>query len=282
MMSLPLPVLDSLLVYEKAGERFTDPAYKKRLADGQAAVLALGADYALKGNSGDLHLIVADAAVPPHIQAGDMGRLYSQGLLRKNSDARKYYEQLRLSSPYRVCPFCVHRPVRTLDHYLPKAEYGAYAVLPMNLIPCCRDCNSDKDEFAPENRASTLIHPYFDRIDQNSWLGCDIEKHEGHCTASFYIRSAGVSEDLRPRLIAHMEALQLYELYDIEAARELNEMAGVMKSTFETSGSESVRALCEDMSASRSVLASNYWKAVLWRSASQDEEFCNLTWLAPE
>lgn len=282
MMNLPLPALDAAVTYEKARERFADPAYKKRLSDGQATILALGDDYISKGGRGELHLIPANSAVPPHIWAGDMSKLYSQGLLRKNSDARTYYEQLRLSSPFRVCPFCLHRPVRTLDHYLPKAEFGAYAVLPANLIPCCRDCNSDKDVFAPEDRASTLIHPYFDRIDQNSWLGCDIDKHQDFCTASFYIRSADVSEELRPRLIAHMDALQLYELYEIEAARELNEMAAAIKSTFASSGQEGVRALCEEMGTSRSVLAENYWKAVLWRSAAQDEEFCNLGWQTVE
>lgn len=280
MMSLPVPTLDAATVYEKARDRFADSAYKKRLADGQATVMALGTDYISKAGSGELHLIAANGAVPPYILAGDMGKLYSKGLLRKNSDARTYYELLRLSSPFLVCPFCMHRPVRTLDHYLPKAEYGAYAVLPANLIPCCRDCNSDKDEFAPQERASTLIHPYFDRIDQTSWLGCDINRHQDYCTASFYIRSADVSEELRPRLIAHMETLQLWELYEIEAARELNEMAGAIKSTFVASGSDGVRMLCEEMGASRAVLAENYWKAVLWRSAAQDEAFCNLGWQA--
>lgn len=280
MMSLPVPTLDAVAVYEKARDRFADFAYKKRLVDGQATVLALGSDYISKGTSGQLHLIVADGAVPPHIWEGDMKRLYSEGLLRKNSDARTYYEKLRLSSPFRVCPFCLHRPVRTLDHYLPKTNYGAYAVLPANLIPCCRDCNSEKDEFSPQERASTLLHPYFDRIDQSSWLGCEIDKHQGYCTASFYIRSADVSEELRPRLIAHMDTLQLWELYEIEAAREINEMAGTIKSTFVASGSDGVQMLCEEMGASRSVLAENYWKAVLWRSAAQDEEFCKLGWQA--
>lgn len=139
MISLPVPALDAAIVYEKSRDRFADADYKKRLADGQATVLALGVEYIAKGERGELYEIQADSAVPPHILAGDMSKLYSQGLLRKNSEARTFYERLRLSSPFRVCPFCMHRPVRTLDHYLPKAEYGAYAVLPANLIPCCRD-----------------------------------------------------------------------------------------------------------------------------------------------
>ena len=280
MLNLPLPEYGPDLVYEAAKERFTDVDYKKRLSDGQNDVMSLCQEYVDKANNGHLHLIVGNPAVPPHILAGDMPTLYSQGLLRKRSEARTYYEKLRLSSPYRLCPLCLHRTVKTLDHYLPKAQYGAYAVLPANLIPCCRDCNSDKDVFAPEDRASTIIHPYFDNVDASAWLGCEIDKHADHCTVSFYINSVNVTEDLRPRLIAHMENLQLYELYDIEAAREINEMAGVLKTTFDASGLEAVKELCESMAASRSVLAANYWKAVLWRSAANDAEFCCLHWFA--
>lgn len=280
MMNLPLPEFDAELVYEAAKERFTDVAYKRRLSDGQDDVLALCQEYVDKASSGELHSIVADPAVPPHILAGDMPKLYSQGLLRKRSDARIYYEKLRLSSPFRLCPLCLHRTVKTLDHYLPKSQFSAYAVLPANLIPCCRDCNSEKDVFAPEDRASTVIHPYFDDVDANAWLGCEIDKHVGHCTASFYINSGNVIDELRPRLITHMENLQLYELYDIEAAREINEMAGVLKTTFDASGLDGVRKLCESMAVSRSVLAENYWKAVLWRSAANDAEFCGLQWFA--
>lgn len=278
MMNLPLPPFDAEAVYKAAKDRFTDADYKKRLSDGQADVLALCQDYVDKATCGELHSLSADPTVPPHIMAGDMPTLYSQGLLRKKSEARSYYEKLRLSSPFRLCPLCLHRTVKTLDHYLPKARYGAYAVLPANLIPCCRDCNSDKDDFSPNNRASTIIHPYFDNVDETPWLGCEIDKHADHCTVSFYIKSANVADNLRDRLIAHMENLSLYDLYDIEAAREINEMAGALKTTFDASGSVGVQELCNNMAQSRSVLAENYWKAVLWRSAANDAEFCDLRW----
>lgn len=280
MMNLPLPEFDAESVYEAAKERFTDENYKKRLSDGKNDVLAFCQEYVDKAGNGELHSIIANPAVPPHIIAGDMSTLYSQGLLRKKSDARTYYEKMRLSSPFRICPLCLHRAVKTLDHYLPKAQYGAYAVLPANLIPCCRDCNSDKDVFAPEDRASTIIHPYFDNVDACAWLGCEIDKHADHCTVSFYINSGNVTDELRPRLIAHMENLKLYELYDIEAAREINEMAGALKTTLDASGSQGVKQLCESMAVSRSILAENYWKAVLWRSAADDAEFCGLQWFS--
>lgn len=280
MMNLPLPELDAETVYDAAKEWFKDEDYKKRLSDGKNCVLELCRQYVEKACDGELHSIAADPTVPPHIFAGDMSALYTQGLLRKKSDARRYYEKLKLSTPFRLCPLCLHRTVQTLDHYLPKAQYGAYAVLPANLIPCCRDCNSDKDTFAPEDRASTIIHPYFDKLDASAWLGCEIDKHAGHCTVSFYINSGNVTDELRSRLTAHMNLLQLYELYDIEAAREINEMAGLLKTTLDASGLDGVKNLCESMAASRSVLAENYWKAVLWRSAANDVEFCGLQWFA--
>ncbi|MCW2411366.1 MULTISPECIES: HNH endonuclease [unclassified Sphingobium] len=278
MMKLPLPDIDHAVVYEAARARFADKNLKQRLSDGQAAVMALGNDFIALGNDGQLHTIAPDPAVPPAIQPGDMQRLYTSGLLRKKSDARNYYDRLRLSSPFRVCPFCLHRPVRSLDHYLPKAQYGAYAVLPANLVPSCRDCNSDKDIFAPETRSSSIIHPYFDHIDDEPWLGCEINNLDGFCTATFFISSAAISEDLRPRLISHMEALNLFDLYDVEGARELNEMAAALKKTFDTSGATGVQSLCETIADSRSALANNYWRSVLWRAAANNEQFRSLEW----
>lgn len=282
MLNLPLPNIDHALLYEASRERFLDDRYKQRLLDSQHTVMAMGENYVSLAAEGELHTIIPDPAVPPYLKSGDMQKLYSKGMLRKNSEARKYYERLRLSSPYRVCPFCLHRSVRTLDHYLPKAEFGAFAVLPLNLVPCCRDCNTDKDTFAAEDRASSIIHPYFDHIDDQSWLGCEIDKNKGFCTVTFYISSAQLADNVRPRLVSHMEALELFELYDVEGARELNEMSGVVRSTFDASGSEGVKKLCGDMAASRIALANNYWKAVLWRAAAADEQFVNLEWLTSQ
>ena len=277
-MKLPVPTLDHKHVYVLSRERFIDEDYKRRLEKGQSDVLALGDDYVARAQGGLLHELPENAAVPDHILAGDMQTLYKSGFLRRNSDARRLYERLRVSSPSRVCPFCLHRVVKTLDHYLPKKKFGAYSVLPQNLVPCCRDCNSEKDEEAARDRASSIIHPYFDDIDGDEWLWCELVMEDGFCTPTFYIRSANVNVSLLPRLISHMTKLDLFDLYDVEGAREINDMCDTLIDSFDASGAEGVRKLCSSMARSRGRLAQNYWRAVLWKVAAGNDAFTDMQW----
>ncbi|VEI46040.1 HNH endonuclease [Actinobacillus equuli] len=62
------------------------------------------------------------------------------------------------------CPFCggIGKPTQ-IDHFLPKSRYGHFSVLPENLIPVCKDCNTEyKKEFYPTEKNKQLIHPYLD------------------------------------------------------------------------------------------------------------------------
>lgn len=278
MLSLPAPNWSHKEIYEESRKRFRDNAYKERLRKGQEDVLDLGDKYEKLARAGQLSQLKEKSSVPPHIEAGDMQKLYKSGMLRKGSSPRKIYEKLKTSSPYRICPLCMHRSVKTLDHFLPKEKFGAYSVLPTNLIPCCRDCNSDKDEYRSLDRSDDLIHPYFDNVDISEWLGCEIEKIDGDCVPTFYVISANVPDELETRLIAHLTVLNLFDLYDLQGARELNENSGLMKDTFAESGHEGVKKLCKAMSRSRASLARNYWRVALWNAAANDDDYCKLRW----
>ncbi len=278
MLKMDLPAIDHDSVFEASKLRFQDVAFTKRLSDGKADVLHLGKEYIALGSIGRLSEISSSKSVPPHIEGGDMQTLYKSGLLRKKSEARRFYEKMRLSSPFRVCPFCLHRTVKTLDHYLPKEKFGAYAVLPANLIPCCRDCNSEKDQYASQDVEQNLLHPYFDNVDIFDWLGCEIETAEGFCTPTFFVRSSAIDEPNLSRLITQMEKLELFELFDVEGGRELNDMAETIVDVYRASGRLGVAALCSSMARSRGKLARNYWRAVLWRTAAATSGYCDLSW----
>ncbi|MEO6965592.1 MAG: HNH endonuclease [Acidobacteriaceae bacterium] len=62
-----------------------------------------------------------------------------------------------------VCPVCGSSCAATVDHYLPKSSWPAYAFFSPNLIPACDQCNRKKGDIycgsAPDERT---IHPYFD------------------------------------------------------------------------------------------------------------------------
>jgi hypothetical protein len=278
MLPLPLPKFNHQATYELSRERFVDENYKNRLLLGQNEVMALGEDYHARGEAKSLSSLEQSSAVAPHILAGDMQRLYKKGLLRKNSEARKIYEKIRVSSPFRICPFCLHRNVKTLDHYLPKESFGAFAVLPLNLIPCCRDCNTEKLTFNPANHSESLLHPYYDHIDENPWLSCELILEGQTWIPQFFISAANIEDDLKDRLLSHMTVLDLFNLYDVEGSRELNETKLQIRKTYASSGAEGVKNLCLEMGSSRAILAANYWRSVLWNVAASVDEFCEATW----
>lgn len=43
-----------------------------------------------------------------------------------------------------TCQYCTLNSAKGLDHYIHKDKYPEYSVNPLNLIPCCPECNSKK------------------------------------------------------------------------------------------------------------------------------------------
>lgn len=109
------------------------------------------------------------------VTAKELKALYAAQLRHKSGPERSTYDKLRLGA--RRCPFCSHRPPRTLDHYLPRDSFSEFSVFSRNLVPCCRDCNSTKHArvLSPDEQ---LVHPYFDTISDYSWLKCVVAYEE--------------------------------------------------------------------------------------------------------
>lgn len=92
-------------------------------------------------------------------------KLYETYFVSKDKpSARIFYDQI-LASARQKCPYCcgIGNP-RNLDHYLPKAHFPKYSILPVNLIPSCRDCNMDaKADTIISAYENQLLHPYLDK-----------------------------------------------------------------------------------------------------------------------
>ena len=65
----------------------------------------------------------------------------------------RYYGEIIQNTEW--CPYCEVRPVKTLDHFLPQ-RYAALTIVSQNLIPACRDCNTEKTSQGRINFPSLL------------------------------------------------------------------------------------------------------------------------------
>lgn len=94
---------------------------------------------------------------------GALMDLYDEGVVKSSGQPRKIYDEI-LVAAQGSCPYCagIGTP-RTLDHYLPKAKFPALSVHPRNLIPACRDCNTDAGAGFSSFEAEQPIHPYLDK-----------------------------------------------------------------------------------------------------------------------
>ena len=104
-----------------------------------------------------------DPVIIGQLKKSDLNKLYSRHFAKSGKPSRRIYDSL-IASAEEKCPYCggIGRP-RNLDHYLPKGHFPQFSILPVNLIPSCRDCNmGSKREYFATCMDKQTIHPYLD------------------------------------------------------------------------------------------------------------------------
>jgi hypothetical protein len=115
----------------------------------------------------------SDPIVIGSLHKSELLKLYDQYFVKQNKPGRKIYDALIAAAQER-CAFCggIGRP-RNLDHYLPKAHFPQFSILPVNLVPSCRDCNMEgKGEQFAANEEERVLQPYLDndRYFNEQWI----------------------------------------------------------------------------------------------------------------
>lgn len=168
-------------------------------------------------------------------------------------------------SPEIQCPFCggISTPSQ-LDHFLPKARYGHFAVLPYNLIPICKDCNTEyKKEFYPTYKDKQLIHPYLDDdcFFSQQWL---YAKYIDGTIEYSVNPPVGWSNDKKEKVRFHFEMFELKERFAQNAVGTLSDLLVQI----ETSKSCNMDIIMFETSILDSVIQKeskiNHWKRVLY------------------
>lgn len=170
----------------------------------------------------DAHL---DKDVPRLVSDREMEKVYTNFFVDKPNSkkiGRRIYERILANAYYNLCPYCSQREVKTLDHYLPKSKFITYTITPVNLLPSCSDCNKLKlDNYTP-SESKMIIHPYFEDLSHEKWLGCNVVENIWPITFSYSISNDVEDSILHSRLKYHFELFELSELYADNASREFN------------------------------------------------------------
>ncbi len=162
-----------------------------------------------------------------HLTKRKLINLYENYLRDKNKPARDYYDALLVSSGER-CPFCGDiGQTKNLDHFLPKAHFPEFSVMPLNLVPSCRDCNmGEKGQSYATVADEQPIHPYVDKavFYQEQWVFAEyIDEDDGAFRYYVNCPDAWNQED-KNRAANHFNALDLASRYRLEAGKHLSEV----------------------------------------------------------
>ena len=197
-------------------------------------------------------------------------------MLRKGSPGRQLYDSILLSPPLRKCAFCNQRIASTIDHYLPRGLFPELSVAPTNLVPCCRECNHKKGNYAATRELDQIPHPYFQDLGGGIWLIAVLGKVGNGFQFTFRVEPLDMWTDgLAAAVSNYFDLFALNELYAIQALTELGDIECEISNVRRCSGSSAVRAHLMERTESISQVNLNSWRAAAYRALADSEEYCN-------
>ena len=200
-----------------------------------------------------------------------MVKLYNDKFSNRKYKVREYYDKIKLISPNNICPYCLKREVRNLDHFLPKTKYPSLSISDANLIPSCSDCNHDK-----LNSTKLYINYYFEEIDDVPYMKCYVDFDNEDINFRFELVKPPTWEDDKfNRLKNQFEDTNLLKFYAEQARIEYSRKEKSFRRSVKDSSSYKERLeieisdLIED---EEEVLGINSLEAALWRGLDNNGE----------
>ncbi len=224
----------------------------------------------------------SDKVVIGDLTKSDLTSLYTNYFVGAKGSARREYDQIKASANGK-CPFCGGiGHVSTIDHYLPKAYFPQYSILPSNLVPCCRDCNTGKHGKFTTRRDQQPLHPYLDKPQyfNHKWTAAIVIRTEP-IVISF---SANPPSDWPPedqrRVESHFADYDLASRYGTEAATEISMLLDQRRSSLHQSSADAFRSYLLDVANSNS-MPINGWRRTMYFSLANTAWFCNADFRLP-
>ncbi len=202
-----------------------------RLNAGEEILNAQVEQYRERAERGDLYTIECQSNLDVNsLTKDDLIRLYDYYFRGDKKPGRHIYNRL-LASANEKCPFCggIGRP-RNLDHFLPKAHFPQFSILPLNLIPSCRDCNMDgKGQSFAEVAETQILHPYLEasHFFEEQWIFAKylIGNHDDPNTIQYYVDPPCNWNDTdKARVRQHFNNFDIAKRYATRASSALTEV----------------------------------------------------------
>lgn len=166
-----------------------------------------------------------------------------------------------------ICPICegVFSSRITLEHLIPKGEGGDYrfAILPINLIKCCGECNTSKHSKKSDSPETSEISPYFEQVDISSRLNIVFEDIEqGYFPKVEFSGGSSIEEQ---RIAQFIKNYNLEKTYNHRVKLEYQKMLTVLAGQIVTRNKFLIQGFLEQqidsykMNSNSEKIVDDYW-----------------------
>ncbi|AZC17939.1 HNH endonuclease [Pseudomonas sp. CMR5c] len=282
MRRLNLPECTSMQSYNLCLASVLDLNLKERLNRVSGFIEEVSEMYINQARVGNVYSIPPlihprgeDPIINADIRKSELLKLYGYHMVDRHP-GRGLYDVILVAAKEQ-CPFCggIGRP-KSLDHYLPKANYPQYAVLPQNLVPCCRDCNTEKSNALAVAEDDQAIHPYFDddKFFLEQWVFARVNLTRPCSLVYFSAPPIEWSDVERNRALNHFRDFNIGARYSVQAADELSALVDLRRGYLSNISPEEFSRYLASVSSSASYF-SNHWKKIMYQALAQDRDFYN-------
>lgn len=282
MRAMVAPNENASLVYQTCVNSITDQSLRSRLNALTNDVAVAASDYQQRATAKQLYTLLPNDCSNDDIVLGavtkkELKSVYGNHMVGRTKPAREIYDLLLSRAPLGRCPFCGVGHASTLDHYLPKTKYPQLSVVPLNLVPSCKDCNTEKSTAVATTAGSQSLHPYFDHqnfIDEQ-WLFAKVI-HTAPTTIHFYVQAPGHWDDIsKARVQAHFRDFKLASRYTVEASNQIACLRDTLSQYSELLGKEGVRQHLKIEIQTYDKQHRNSWQTAMFQALAFSDWYCS-------
>ena len=282
MHSIPKPNIDFAKLFTKCADTKQKPT-SDNLRNKLSVIAPATQQYETNASNSSLHELnpIQSQYLTP-VTPDNLKDLYSTQMVNKNGQARIHYDKILADAKKNHCCFCSDGDPTEIDHFLPKSIFPEFSILPINLVPACRDCNRLKTNHSPTSYADTYIHPYYEEYKDIIWLEARLDFSSGNYPTAIYQISSNLqstSHNLAERIEHQFSKLQLNRRYSPKAGGEILDIEQRLRKLSKLrSGSELVKHHLSEEASSREVVNKNSWQTALYKCLSLDSHFISMKW----
>jgi hypothetical protein len=283
MRAITKPNYNFSEVYDACANSVDTVHLRGRLTSEKATIVACAVVYEQKAGAGRLFEIPVntqqnDAHVTGQVTKQELKDLYSQHMVGAGKPARRIYDELRALAPLGKCPFCTIGDASTLDHYLPKAKFPLVSILPLNLVPSCKDCNTgEKKVHVATTIEDQCLHPYFDQsfFLSEQWVFASIAETSPP-TISFHVNPPEHWHPVsKARAESHFRDFNLASRFSKQTTTELSALKYTLQELHEISGIQGVKAHLDMMARSYYRAHANSWQTAMYQALAESTWYCD-------